>query len=121
MSELRNSHQSVAGPETPRQLPNASFRGLLWLLLGVLFLLALSGVWYLLTNTSEEAPPAPTRPTAATNREPESSQAYAQTRALQTMSTSDQITALKADLESTRLDELLADLEVIATELELLE
>lgn len=52
------------------------------------------------------------------NQEPESARARAQTGALRTMSTSNEIDAIRSDLESTNVRGLLRDLDVIEAELE---
>ncbi len=62
--------------------------------------------------------PTPSRPTYETNREPESTTARAQVESLGILSTSDELTAIEADLESTALDTLDADLIQINQELE---
>jgi len=59
----------------------------------------------------------PTRPTAEINREPESTTAYTQVEILNTLSNSDELSAIEADLESTNLDFLLQEINAIETEL----
>lgn len=58
-----------------------------------------------------------TRPTPDMNKEPESPTAYAQVDSLKTMSTSDEIAAIEADLESTNLDSLFLETPAIEAEL----
>ncbi len=87
----------------------------------VLFLLLiLAGLYYwqqlLQNNLGLEA--ISDRPTAVENQEPESDTARAQTQAAETMSTSDELTAIEADLESTNLDALDTELNAIDAEVE---
>ena len=112
---------SVSGNQTQYELPRRHLGIILWLLIGVLFLLFLALVWWYMERSAEPADPTSARPTAAMNQERESDRARAQTQALRTLSTSNELDAIKADLESTSLAEALADLDTIETELELLE
>jgi len=90
----------------------------------IIFLFVLLGIilagmiyWY---NTAFEAVPADTeitRPALENNNEPETDTATAQTDGFSAMSTSDEITALEADLESTNLEDLDAELLQIEAEL----
>lgn len=52
----------------------------------------------------------PTRPSDEENNEPESNNAEADVQVLQTLSTSDEISAIEADIESTNLDTLDAEI-----------
>lgn len=79
------------------------------------------GVLQQSTNQPVASPVAPAaieRPTIEENDEPESTTAEAQTEVLETVSTSDEIEAIVADLESTDLDSLDAELQAIDNELE---
>jgi len=60
---------------------------------------------------------AATRPTADQNNEPESTTADAQVQALETVSTSNEISAIEADISSTNLDAIDAELNAIDAEL----
>lgn len=62
-------------------------------------------------------PPPPTRPTAEMNNEPESTTAKAQVESLGALSTSDELSAIEADIESTDLSSLETELLQIETEL----
>ena len=93
----------------------------------VVLLLILGGLfwWFGVLQQSSQpeltpvTPPAPIeRPTPEENNEPESTTAEAQTEVLETVSTSDEIDAIVADLESTDLDSLDAELQTIDNELE---
>ncbi len=57
------------------------------------------------------------RPTAEENNEPESNTADAQVQALETVSTSNEIDAIEADLEATNLDAIDMELGTIDAEL----
>lgn len=58
-----------------------------------------------------------TRPTPETNREPESPTAYAEVQSLNTLSPSDELSAIEADLKSTNLDTLDKEMVIIENEL----
>ena len=70
----------------------------------------------LVMQTTEPAPTA-TRPTAAENNEPESTTAEAKTEMMQVVSTSDELSAIEADLGATDLQDLDAELNAIDAEL----
>lgn len=97
-------------------------RGPVILLLGLLLLAVLIGLVLWFTNINQSPEPALTtpieRPTPEENNEPESTTAEAQTDNLETVSTSDEITAIEADLEATDIEALDAELEAIEAELE---
>lgn len=57
------------------------------------------------------------RPTPETNREPESPTAYAEVQTLNTLSPSDELSAIEADLKSTNLDILNKEMVIIENEL----
>lgn len=87
----------------------------------VLLVLILGGLylWGSSMNTNLQEPaPEVARPTPEENNEPESPTAAAQVQALDTLSTSNEIEAIEADIESTNLDELDAELEAIDAEFE---
>ena len=74
--------------------------------------------WYLTAQTPVAVVETPLRPTAEMNKEPETTTATAQTESFGAMSTSDELGAIEADLESTNLDTLDSELIQIDTELE---
>lgn len=90
------------------------------LFLGVVLLAILAGLfyWYQLSNQVPVATPAPMRPSVEQNAEPETPTATAQTDSFGAMSTSDEITAIEADIESTNLDSLDSELGQIDATLE---
>ncbi len=75
-------------------------------------------LWYQALNTMPAPQPDSLRPTAAMNNEPESTTAEAETESFGALSTSNEIEAIEADLESTNLDSLESELIQISTELE---
>jgi cytoskeletal protein RodZ len=97
--------------------------GAMLLILGVLLMAILVGLFLWFTtmqeNTEPTAPPAPIeRPTPEENNEPESTTAEAQTDNLETVSTSDEISAIESDIEATDIESLDAELEAIEAELD---
>ncbi len=86
----------------------------------VMLVLILGGL-YLWGSTLGPAPmntdDGSTRPTAEENNEPESNTADAQVQALETVSTSNEIDAIEADLEATNLDAIDMELGTIDAEL----
>ena len=90
------------------------------LILLVVLLVVLLGsmvYWYSTLGDEEVITPTYTRPTAEENNEPESTTAEAQTRALGTMSTSDDLGAIEADLESTDTASLDSEMTTIENEI----
>ncbi len=86
----------------------------------VLLVLVLAGLY--LWGTTLQGTPMPEeaaevmRPTPEENNEPESETADAQVQALETMSTSNSLEAIEADVESTNLDAIDAELGAIEAE-----
>lgn len=94
--------------------------GPLLIILAVLLVIILGGMYYWFSTLTPDTQPAPVveRPTVEENNEPESTTAEAQVETMQAVSTSDEISAIEADLEATDLDSLDAELEAIDAELE---
>lgn len=88
--------------------PNTSLvSGPILLLLFAILAAMLGGIYYWYTILmSEPLAIIPTRPTAEMNNEPESTTAEARTGATDVVSTSDELDALQADIESTRFDDI---------------
>jgi hypothetical protein len=74
--------------------------------------------WYKSTLVVPNNNDTSLRPTAEMNKEPETTNAVAEVDSFGALSTSDEITAIEADLESTNLGELETELLQIETELE---
>lgn len=70
-----------------------------------------------IVNTPLPIAPTPQRPTAAENNEPESTDAEARAEVLDIVSTSDELSAIEADLESTQIDGMETDLNAIDLEM----
>lgn len=90
------------------------------LVLGLLLLAILIGLYLWFTSMVEQTQqvePVIERPTDEQNNEPESTTAEAQTDNLQTVSTSDEISAIEADIEATELEALDAEMNAIEAEL----
>lgn len=93
------------------------------LVLGLLLLGILIGLylWFSNMTNTQDVMPQPIeveRPTDEENNEPESTTAEAQTDNLETVSTSDEISAIEADIEATDIEALDAELEAIEAELD---
>ena len=88
--------------------------------LAILLIVILGGMYFWFNSL--DTTPAPTvtseRPSAEENNEPESTTAEAQTDTMLTTSTSDEISAIEADIEATNLESLDAELDAIDAELE---
>ncbi len=100
-------------------IPHREFGIIIWLLIGVLALLLIGlFLWYRSLETQTvRAPLDATRPSAAENQEPESRNAVVDVDTFRTMSNSDELKTIDADLESTRLDSLAAEQTAIENEL----
>lgn len=99
-----------------------SYVGIILGVLIVVLMLILAGLYMwsqLLQNQSPAVVPQESaRPTAEQNNEPESTNAEADVQVLQTMSTSDEISTIESDLDSTNLDGIDAELTAIDAELD---
>ena len=88
------------------------------LILALIMILAGLYLWSEMLQKQVQAPAiTSTRPTAAMNKEPESTNSKADTETMQAMSTSDEIDAIQADLDSTNVDQLDADIPAIDAEM----
>lgn len=90
------------------------------LLLVVLLIAILGGMyyWFMMLETNEvPMEETITRPSAEENNEPESTTAEAQADAMTVMSSSDEINAIEADLETTDLNSLDTEMQAIENEL----
>ena len=99
-------------PETmqvkaPEPTNTSLVSGPILILLFAILLLLLGGIYYWYTMLmNNPVAPLPTRPTPAMNNEPESPTAEARTDATDVVSTSDELDAINADIESTRFDDI---------------
>ncbi len=111
---------SVVTQSTPVE-PESVTNGPILILLLVLLFSVLGGMYYWFTVLRTNTPvinPTSLRPTASQNNEPESTTAEAQVEALETVSTSDEVPAIEADVEGTNLDSLDAELDAIEKEID---
>lgn len=99
------------------QEDKSSHLGVILGVLIVVLMLILGGLylWSASLQEQEQLPIVPNsqRPTAEMNNEPESNNAEADAQTLQTMSTSDEVGAIEADLGSTNLDTINSDMNAI--------
>ncbi|MEZ4194828.1 MAG: hypothetical protein R3B53_00285 [Candidatus Paceibacterota bacterium] len=112
----------------PEQMPTESevdtavteHKGLTIIMLLVALVVILIGLvyWYQAMNREVPMQEVPMRPTYETNNEPESTTAEAQVDSFGVMSTSDELGTIEADLESTNLDSLEAEMIQIEEELQ---
>ncbi len=89
------------------------------ILLFAILVALLGGIYYWYTIVmSTPIAPAPTRPTAEMNNEPESATAEARTATTDVVSTSDDLEVIGADVESLNLDDIDTNMQAVETELE---
>jgi cytoskeletal protein RodZ len=92
--------------------------GPILILLVAILLALLGGIYYWYTIVmSTPITATPTRPTADMNSEPESTTAEARTAATDVVSTSDDLDAIGADIESTKLEDIDEGFAAIESEL----
>jgi hypothetical protein len=117
--ELKIPTTSMASA-AQRPLEKSRLAPLILITLVILLLVVLAGLyyWQQLLTTAPLVPSASLRPTAEQNQEPESTTARAQTDSISTLSTSDELNAIEADLGSTNLNSLDSELRAIDAELE---
>lgn len=112
-----SERENLPYPYEPESITN----GPILMLLIVLLIAVLFGMFYWFTMIGKDTPVTTIdslRPTAEENNEPESTTAEAQVEALGIVSTSDEIPAIEADVESTNLDSLEAELDAIEAEID---
>ena len=127
--ENKNTQEPVV-PDVEMKMPEDNFiesdsdsntkqLGIILGVLIVLLVLILGGL-YLWGSTMStgvlETAPEVEQPAPAENNEPANTSDDAQVQALDTVSTSDEISAIEADIENTNLDELDAELDAIDAE-----
>ena len=100
----------------------SSHFGIILGILIVLLALVLAGLYAWSVYLQKEIPvvieePKVERPTDEENKEPESNNAKADVQAIQTVSTSDELSAIEADIESTNLLWTEIDIETFEAEL----
>jgi len=119
--EMKMPEGSVA-VETILDQPKAPvLSGPVIILLGLILAVILGGLgyWYhTVMSIQLTEPVAPSRPTDAENNEPESTTAEARTGTMDVVSTSNELGAIAADVTSTNLEGLDAEVTAIDSELE---
>ncbi len=91
----------------PEQANASLVSGPILILLFAILLALLGGIYYWYTILMSQPIAAPAmRPTAEMNNEPESTTAEARTGATDVVSTSDELDAIQADIESTRFEDI---------------
>jgi hypothetical protein len=106
--------QEDFGTKTKDDQP--SYTGIVLGVLIIILVLILGGLYLwgeMIQKNQQLLEPVTERPTAEQNNEPESTNAEADVETLQAVSTSNEIDALEADLESTTINELDTDLNAI--------
>ncbi|MCD5382192.1 MAG: hypothetical protein LR017_02640 [Candidatus Pacebacteria bacterium] len=107
-------------PEAFTQEEHLSHLGPILGVLIVVLVLILGGLYLWGATLSEGPAPAaeaPTEPRQIENNEPETPRAEADTHILETVSSSDEISAIETDIDNTNLDSLDAEIEAIDAEL----
>lgn len=105
-----------------KEEPSTLINGPLLLMLTVLLILILGAMYFWFGTLATTAPTPATqtteRPTVDENNEPESTTAEAQAETMLTTSTSDEISAIEADIEATDLEGLNAEMLAIEAEMD---
>jgi hypothetical protein len=91
---------------------------LLLLVFALVFILGGMFWWYSTIFNTPASEPVPLRPTAEQNNEPESTTAEARTANTAAVGTSDELSAIEADLASTNIETLEADFAAIESVLD---
>lgn len=114
--ELKMPEESFGISRVVEERPH-SHTGIIIGILIIVLMLILGGLylWVEIIRTTPQIPQTPeaTRPTAEENNEPESTNAEAQVETLKVLSTSDELSAIRADLESGDINGLDAEIQVI--------
>ncbi len=103
--------QSLLIPASPHHFPIGPILGVLL----IMVVLSISGLYIWGSMLSKEAPQTTEPPIV--NHEPETPRAIVDTQILETLSPSDDLNAIEADISSTNLDSLDTDITAIDTEL----
>lgn len=118
--EEKNISAKMKGSLLENNEPMKKFIAPIIILLFIILGLILGGLyyWYTISTNPVVVDLTPTRPTLETNKEPETRTATAQVDSLTVMSTSDELSAIEADLLSTDLASLETEINQIEAELE---
>ena len=120
-SETQFNSDAMKIPEgsvvnSPARVSGKGF-GLVLGLLFVVLLLILGGMYYWFVSVQPATLESYGRPTAEENKEPESTNARAGADALTTLSTSNELEAIRADIESTDIQGINSDMQAIEAEI----
>ena len=117
-AEMRLPTNGNNSPPAPASSSNLLSAPIIVLL--VLILAAILGgfyYWYTIVMSEKIVPTGAVRPTADQNKEPESTTAVARTQIMDVVSTSDELSAITADAETTNLADLDSEVNPIEGEL----
>lgn len=107
---------------TPLESTNKSIiSGPILLSLTLLLVLIFGGIyyWFFIMNSTPDIPVTPEeRPTPEENNEPESTTAEARTQVTNIMSSSNELSAIESDLDSTNIDDFISDINIIDNEIQ---
>ncbi len=117
---MEDSQKDISNQITQPVDTEGIANGPILILLVVLLLAILGGMyrWFVILNHDVPTIDVGLRPTAEENNEPESTSAEARAEAMGVVSTSDEIPAIEADIESTDLDSMESELDAIEAELD---
>ena len=117
---MEDSQKDISAQITQPVDTEGITNGPILILLVVLLIAILGGMyrWFVILNNDVPTINAGLRPSAAENNEPESTTAEARAEAMGVVSTSDEIPAIEADIESTDLDSVESELDAIEAELD---
>lgn len=117
---MEDSQKDISAQLTQPVDTEGIANGPILILLVVLLLAILGGMyrWFVILNNDVPSISAGLRPTAEENNEPESTTAEARVEAMGVVSSSDEIPAIEADIESTDLDSMESELDAIEAELD---
>jgi flagellar basal body-associated protein FliL len=111
--------QTYEAPEVVAE-PTSVVNAPIIILLITILLALLGGIyyWYLMLMSAPAEAPTATRPTAAQNNEPESTTVEARTAATDVVSTSDELDAIAADVQSTSFEDVDTDVNNVQVNLD---
>ena len=117
---MEDSQKDISAQITQPVDTGGITNGPILILLVVLLIAILGGMyrWFVILNNDVPTINAGLRPSAAENNEPESTTAEARAEAMGVVSSSDEIPAIEADIESTDLDTMESELDAIEAELD---
>ncbi len=117
---MEDSQKDISSQFTQPVDTEGIANGPILILLVVLLIAILGGMyrWFVILNNDVPSISAGLRPAAAENNEPKNTTTEARVEAMGVVSSSDEIPAIEADIESTDLDSLESELDSIEMELD---